>query len=244
MSPPLLPHSGIEQDNVMYNFLGLVNDVNRSLNEVELDQNNFAGAIGWYNQAKNSVNFAIQEINQVNFEWPWNHETVVLPLTVGTTRYAFPSDAKSVSFSSFRLKGDYFHNLRTSYLFEIDYEDYLQNYSDMENRPDEYEGTPKVVFRTPERAFGVAPAPDKSYDLIYEYYRSPAFLVNPLDVPSIPEAFRYTITEGAMHFAYRFRGDLELSAMAGNRFRQSIKEMRSIHTNRTEYLRSTLIPRR
>ena len=39
-----------------YNFLGLVNEVNRRLNEVELTSSNFATAIGYYNTAKDAVN--------------------------------------------------------------------------------------------------------------------------------------------------------------------------------------------
>ena len=35
-----------------YNFLGLVNEVNRRLNEVELTTSNFAAATGYYSTAK------------------------------------------------------------------------------------------------------------------------------------------------------------------------------------------------
>lgn len=225
----------------MYNFLSLVNDVNRSLNEVELDQTNFASATGWYNQARNSVNFAIQDINQSNFEWPWNHVTNTITLSPEVSRYPYPSDAKSVAFQTFRIKGDTSLGVVTTPLFQMDYENYLQDHSDMENRPEQYAALPKVVFRTPELAFGLAPAPDKEYELIYEYFRTPPPLVNFDDVPTIPEAFRYTITEGAMHFAYRFRGDVEMSSIAESKFKQAKKEMRALYTNRTEYLRSTMI---
>ena len=39
-----------------YNFLGLVNQINRRLNEVELTSSNFASATGFYAQAKDSIN--------------------------------------------------------------------------------------------------------------------------------------------------------------------------------------------
>lgn len=58
-----------------YNFLGLVNDVNRRLNEVELTTSNFANAVGYYAQAKDAVNSAIRHVNFDQFEWPFNHVT-------------------------------------------------------------------------------------------------------------------------------------------------------------------------
>ena len=42
-----------------YDFLGLVNAVNRRLNEVELSSANFATATGFYSQAKDAVNASI-----------------------------------------------------------------------------------------------------------------------------------------------------------------------------------------
>ena len=70
-----------------YNFLGLVNDVNRRLNEVELTQANFATAVGFYSAAKDSVNAAIRSINQMQFEWPFNHVDRDETLTPGLVRY-------------------------------------------------------------------------------------------------------------------------------------------------------------
>ena len=35
-----------------YDFLGLVNDVNKRLNEVELTSSNFGNAVGFYSAAK------------------------------------------------------------------------------------------------------------------------------------------------------------------------------------------------
>jgi len=43
-----------------YDYLGLVNDVNRRLNEVELTSSNFAAATGEYSMIKDAVNSAIR----------------------------------------------------------------------------------------------------------------------------------------------------------------------------------------
>ena len=81
-----------------YDYIGLVNDVNRRLNEVELVGGtgtgaNFLTAKGEYSMVKDSVNAAIRYINQHEFEWPYNHIEETETLTAGITRYAYPADA-------------------------------------------------------------------------------------------------------------------------------------------------------
>ena len=39
-----------------YDYISLVNDINRRLNEVELTSNNFPTATGYYSFAKDAVN--------------------------------------------------------------------------------------------------------------------------------------------------------------------------------------------
>ena len=46
-----------------YDFLGLVNDVNIRLNEVELISVNFAAAVGEYSMVKDAVHASIRVIN-------------------------------------------------------------------------------------------------------------------------------------------------------------------------------------
>ena len=74
-----------------YDYIGLVNDVNRRLNEVELTSGNFATATGEYSMVKDAVNAAIRFINQHEYEWPFNHVEAEETLTAGTVRYAYPS---------------------------------------------------------------------------------------------------------------------------------------------------------
>ena len=84
-------------------------------------------------------------------------------------------------------------------------------------------------------------APDKAYEYVYEYYRLPVDLLNTTDVPTVPEQFRYIIVNGAMHFAYMFRGETQESQVTQQRFMEEIKSMRSLYVNRYDYLRSTAI---
>ena len=228
-----------------YNFLGLVNDVNRRLNEVELTSANFAAATGFYSSAKDSINSALQYLGQNQFEWPFNHFTKDQTLTAGTTRYAYPSDAKTIDFDSFRIKRNSNFNNTTQKLQIIAYEDYLENYLD-----DEYNTSntsirslPKRVFRTPNQQYGVHPVPNYAYELVYEYYKNTVVLDNATDVPVYPEQFRPVIVDGAMYYAYTFRGNTQDATLHLQKFDEGIKDMRSLYINRYEYIRDTRILR-
>jgi len=224
-----------------YNFLGLVNDVNRRLNEVELTSSNFAGAVGFYSTVKDAVNSAVREINQQQFEWPFNHDTQRESLIAGEVRYFIPRDVKTLDMDSFRIIRDSDLGNSTARLKLISYEDYLDKYLDYEyNDATNLRAVPQYVFRTPSLEYGVVPPPDKAYPIAYEYYRSPVDLNLHSDVPSIPEDFRYVILEGAMIHAHTFRGDNESSQLSAQKFSAGIKDMRTLYINRYEYIRSTV----
>lgn len=225
-----------------YDYLGLVNDVNRRLNEVELTAANFANATGEYSMIKDAVNSAIRYINQQEYEWPFNHVEAEETLTAGTVRYAFPADAKTIDFDSFRIKRNDTFNNATKKLNLMSYEEYLEKYVDYEyNTNTNVRALPEYIFRTPNQEFGVIAPPNNAYELVYEYYRLPVDLINATDVPTVPEQFRYVIVNGAMHFAYMFRGEGQEAAMIQQRFDSEIKQMRSLYINRYDYLRSTVI---
>lgn len=226
-----------------YNYLGLVNDINKRLNEVELTSSNFSSAKGFYSSAKDAVNASIRHINQSQFEWPFNHVEEEEILTPGVVRYAYPADAKTVDFDSFRIKrNDTFGNT-TQKLTLLSYEEYLEKYLD-----DEYNTSntsiraiPRYVFRTPDQKFGLYPTPDKAYELVYEYYSLSVDLEGATDVPTLPEQFRSVIIDGAMYYAYTFRGNTEDAAVHMQKFDKSIKDMRSLYINRYEYIRDTRV---
>lgn len=228
-----------------YDYLGLVNDVNRRLNEVELTAANFSGAKGFYAQIKDSVNSSLRDINQTHYEWPFNHITADETLTAGITRYAFPSDALTIDFDTFRIKESATFNNSTSRLTLLDYDDYLQQYVDQEYTSNTSKrDLPKMVFQSPSQEFGVVPAPDHDYEIVYEYYRIPVDLQNATDVPSVPEQFRHVITEGAMYYAYMFRSNEQAAQIAKGKFEEGLKKMRVLLINKNTYMRSTYISNR
>lgn len=224
-----------------FNYLELVNDVNRRLNEVPLTSSTFPSAGGYYADAKGYINASINRVNREEFEWPFNHVTQTQTLIVDQSKYAYPSDAKSVAFDTFRLRGDDTLNVTSKRLRTMDYEEYINLYPDYEFNPTDYQDSPQFIIRNRNLSFTVAPPPDQTYQVRYEYYRLPVDLVNWGDVPTIPEQFRWVILEGAMYHAYMFRGGLEEASVSNQLFQAGIKDMRKIYINRYEYARSTVI---
>ena len=222
-----------------YNFLSLVNDVAEKMNEVPLSQVNFSSATGFYKDAKNAVNWALDKISREPFNWPFQNVTVDLVLTPEQIRYNYPLDAKNLDFDTFRIKSSVPLNVNSRALWKVDYEDYIQRGSAMEDNPSRYRAVPTTVFRTKSLQFGVVPPPDKAYTLTYEYYRLMPKLEAWDDIPMIPEQFRYVIYEGSLQKAFDFRGDLETSAFQAELFKKAMAEMRSIYVNSYDYVRST-----
>ena len=225
-----------------YDYLGLVNDVNRRLNEVELTSSNFAATTGFYSFAKDAVNSSIRHIQQEEYEWPWNHVEQEEELLAGEVRYSFPYDAKTINMNSFRIKRNDSLSVDTVKLKVLSYEEYLDKYADYEyNSSTNGRTVPHFIVRAPSRELLVVPAPDKAYELIYEYYTIGFDLELHSDVPNLPEMYKYVIVDGAMYYVYQFRGDMQAAQMAMQKFEQGIKQLRSIHINRTEYIRDTRV---
>jgi len=225
-----------------YNFLDLTNEVNRSLNEVELTSANFSTATGFYARVKDAINTAIRDINHTHYEWPFNHILAEETLSAGTIRYAYPTDANTIDYDSFRIKEDATLGNRTVKLSSISYEDYLDRYIDHEYTVDTNKrALPTFVFQTPSLEYGIVPAPDQAYELLYEYYRIPVDLESYDDVPDIAERFRHVIADGAMFYTYMFRGNEQSAGISKQKYEEGIKRMRSMLVNRYGYVRSGMI---
>ena len=225
-----------------YDFLGLVNDVNRRLNEVALTSANFASTTGYYAFVKEAINSSIRHINQEEFEWPWNHITDTLTVTAGTSRYPYPIDAKTLKMDSFRVQRSATFGNTTKRLKELSYEEYLDKYIDNEyNSSTSIRGLPEYIVRTPNREFILVPTPDQAYDLDYEYFQFGYDLELDVDVPTLPEVYRNVIVDGAMYYVYQFRSDTQMAQLSQQRFEDGIKYLRSQHINRTSYLRDTRV---
>lgn len=225
-----------------YNYLELVNNVCRKLNEVELTSEQFPTATGFYSHVKDGVNAAIRDINQTHYEWPFNHVVAEEALSAGTSRYSYPSDASTIDFDSFRIKEDATFGNSTVRLAPITYDQYLQQYVDQEYSDDDSKrDVPQYVAQAPSFEYVVAPAPKEDYEIVYEYYRIPVDMELYSDVPSIPERFKHIIVDGAMYHAYMFRGNEQSASMAKSKFEEGLKRMRIILINKYVNVSSTMI---
>ena len=223
-----------------YNYLALVNEVQRRLNEVELSSANFDTAKGSHALSKDAVNSAVRHVNQEEFEWPWNHVEASEVLLADEARYSYPYDAKTINMNTFRIKRNASLNVDTIKLKILSYEEYLDKYADMEYNSN-LSSTPMYVVRTPSRELMFIPTPDKAYEVIYEYFTSSFDLQKYDDVPTMPEQYRHVIVDGAMYYSYVFRGDMQSANATLSKFEQGVKQMRSLNINRTDYLRDTRV---
>ena len=225
-----------------YNFLGLVNDVNKRVNEVQLTSSNFDTAKGFYDLGKDAVNSAIRYINESEYEWPFNHSEKEQTLTAGTTRYAFPTDAKLIDFESFRIKENATLGNDTKKLALITYDEYLEKYVDQEYAASQTRALPRFVFHGPDLKYGLIEPPDKAYVLVFDYYVFQADLSAHGDTMVIPDRFKHVVVDAAMFHAYMFRGNTQDAVVVKERADEGIKAMRSMLINRYHYMRSYMIP--
>jgi len=155
-----------------YTYLGLVNDINGRLNEVPLTDANFLSSSGWYSQAKESVNAAIQYISHQESRFPFYYVEQVDTLTVGLVKYPYPDGAEALKMDSFRIIKNSGNNVGAVYLPEKDYEEILQLNIDIDSGTVKT-GVPEFVFRYPSMHFGIYPPANDTYSMKYEWYQLP-----------------------------------------------------------------------
>lgn len=228
-----------------YNYLNLVNDLSRRVNETELTSSNFPTATGYYNTAKDAVNSSIRLLNQEAFQWPFNFTEQEDTLTAGDLRYDIPTNAKTLDYNTFRIKRNSTFGNETTLLKVMDYEEYLSKYVDDEYNTSDtgIRALPRYIIRAPGNQYIVYPSPDQDYELIYEFYSLPVDLILYSDVPDVPEAYRHIITDGAMYYIQIFRNDNQSASMSLDKFKEGIKNMRAIYINRFEYVYDTRVGR-
>ena len=148
---------------------------------------------------------------------------------------------KFVDFNNFRLERDTDLNVGSAIRLEqITYNEYVDTFIDQENETDITLGSSPIrVFKTLDNSFGVVPMPDKSYNITYEYFNFPVDLNLSTDAPTIPERFKFVITDGAMYHAYMFRDNMELGQITFKKFEEGMKNMRKLLVNENVYIRAT-----
>ena len=126
-----------------YNYLGLVNDVNKRLNEVELvvtaTTDTFTTAIGEYAMVKDAINVAIRQINQHEFSYPFNSAVNSTTVTPGVTRYDIPTNTKLIDYKTARIKKDTDLSVSGNNLGTMTYYEYIAK--DYANQEDDIQST-------------------------------------------------------------------------------------------------------
>ncbi|MDP7368317.1 MAG: hypothetical protein QGH83_13795 [Candidatus Pacebacteria bacterium] len=102
-------------------------------------------------------------------------------------------------------------------------------------------GIPTCVIRKLDNNFALYPYPDKTYIVKYDYFTFASDLSASTDTPTIPDRFAAIIVDGATAYVYQYRGEIDQYQANFGRFEAGIKNMQSLLSNRTDYVRSTVV---
>ena len=229
----------------MATYLDITNELLRRLNEVTIDQSDFATVRNVQALAKDSVNSSVRKIIQSAQEWPFTLTTEEQTLTAGTGTYDFPADMSSVDWESFYIKQLADKSNQPRRLAVIPYAEYLDTYRPGDDTGDSGSGigVPLRVYQTQEEKFGVTPTPDDAYVIEYKYWIFPTAMTAFGDVCVIPDRFIHVVIDGAMMYMMRFRSNEQSAAVHQNDFVEGIKMMRRVLVDDNLSLRSTYNPR-
>lgn len=224
----------------MANYINLVNELLRRLNEVTINLSDFDSVRNVQSVAKDAINSSVRELLQDAQEWPFTLVTYTQELTAGVGSYDFPSDFSKADWETFYLKS--LDGSSPAALPAITYEMYLRSY----RATDDSSGVggytlPTTVYKTQEDKFGVTPVPDKAYSIEYRYWKYPADLVLAEDVCIVPDRFKHVIIDGAMMYMMRFRSNDQSAAMHQQKFVLGIKSMRRLSVDSPTQLYSTAL---
>lgn len=214
-------------------YLQLTNKVLRKLNEVELTSANFASATGFHSLVKDLIQYAIDDINQEERQWPFNHSSYTETCVADTATYALQSDYNLIDWSTFYLVEDASLEVSAKPLPVVDYHEWHNRYRAGEDLMDSTAiKIPALIYRTQDEKFGVSPVPDRAYSISYEYWATPTALSAYSDTTTIPSRFDRVIVSHAMMGAYDFRENYEMAGKEWSNYQRGVKNMKAILIDR------------
>ena len=223
-------------------YIDLCNMVLRRLNEVEIAVGDFPTVRGVQALVKDAVKSSVAQINQAEFEWPFNAAEHTETLVAGQSEYTWPQYFKVSDWNSFQILKDPSLNANYKTLKVIERGEWYKSHRDAD-----YEagaagrGIPDMVFQSHGNGFGVTPSPDAAYKVRFRYYLNYSDIQNYNDVTRIPESFDSVIVDGALYHLYMFKDNLESSQAAFMMFEQGIKNLQTLYINNYEYVRDTRV---
>ena len=225
-------------------YLSLTNRLLRRLNEVVLDETDFASARNVQALAKDSINYSIREILSYVQEWPFTTTTTTQVLTSGTQEYDFPVDLHVVDWDSFFLQKDAALSpvVDGAKLDTISYDEYQESHrANDANLASSSYSKPERIYRTQKTKFGVSPPPDQAYTIQYVYNSFPSDLALYTDTTIIPPRFDHVIIEGAMVYMMRFRSNDQATNYHTQKFKEGLEFMRRVLLDPPDYFRANVV---
>lgn len=223
-------------------YIDLCNKVIRRLNEVEIAQDDFANVRGIQALVKDAVKASVAQINQAEYEWPFNAAEHTETLVQGQEEYTWPDYYKVVDWNTFQIIQDASLNVGFKTLKAIDRDEWYKNHRD-----DDYtagtagRSVPDFVFPSHGNGFGVSPSPNAAYRVRFRYYQNYSDIVAYNDVTRIPESFDTVIIDGALYHLYMFKDNVESAQVAFVAFERGIKNLQTLYINSYDYVRDTRI---
>ena len=223
----------------MANYVSLVNQALRRVNEVELDTggDGFGDVRNLQALAKDAINSAIREILQNSQEWPFTLTTYTQTLV-----YDFAPDASKIDWDTIYLKRLSSKGNRPARLPVITYEDYIRKYrSDEDVSGERGYSLPTIAYQTQDMKFGITPLPDAVYEVEYRYWSYPSDLISYDDVCIIPDRFNTVVVDGAVMYLMRFRANEQSAALHQQKFEDGMDNMRRLLLDLPLYVRSSVV---
>lgn len=218
-------------------FLDLSNRVLRRLNEVEMTSSDFPTVRGVQALCKDSVKAAIANINQSEFEWPFNASEHTETLVVGREEYDWPTFFKVVDWNSFQLFKNFGGSNEFTKLHFIHRDEYYEKYRDADSNAGSLGiEKPRYVFPSHGNGYGVTPSPDEEYSVRFRYFLNYADLNLYDDETRVPESFSSVIVDGALMHMYMFKDNVEAAQISQALFMQGLKNLQTLYINNYEYI--------
>ena len=226
-------------------YLNLVNATANHLGETELDNSNFANSYGTHNMMKRAVNYAIQDINRMEYTWPFQYVQSTITSVKDQAIYDPPADVKIIDWDTFYLTYNQSESIYPQPLTYISHEEWHARYRandryEAEEQDDDVERYPYRVFPNPDNKIGLSPIPNSTNHAIkFHYFKNEPVLSSYNDETNIPEQYENVIVMGALYYVYKFRDNAELAQETLQSFRRGVHEMRGLLINRFNHVRDT-----
>lgn len=223
-------------------YMALTNRLLRRLNEVEIDQSDFASVRGVQATAKDCILDAVREINTRKIDWPFNAVQHSQTLEVGVEEYAWPADFTAADWNSFQLQKDDTLNVNSKKLVLINREEWYSNPKLLDDDSEaDGRNIPDYVFPSHGQGWGVTPSPNEEYPIKFRYYKNPDDLSLYDDEVTIPTKFDPVIIAGALYHLNLFKENKEGAGMMKARFEEGIRDMTNVFLPNVVYMYDTRV---